>query len=80
MSTKKPATLRTYPVFDKISGKQRWIEAASRSEAIVRVYDPQVGEPLTAQQVAAVMREHGVDAVEAVETVETVAPAATKPE
>ena len=68
---KKAPTLRVYPI--QHGQNLRYIEAANPAAAVTFCFKPNIGEPLTAMQVLAVIREKGADKIE-------VATAATKPE
>lgn len=60
--TKKAPVLRTYPV--KVGDLTRYIEAASPAAAVTFAFRPVIGDPLTVQEVLAVVREKGSDAIE----------------
>ena len=62
-ATKKAPSTRVYPIVDK-DDKTRNVEASSASAAIVHVYKPQIGRPLSAGETMALVREHGVAAIE----------------
>ena len=69
---KKPATLRVYPIRDG-DNVTHYVEASSAAAAVTWLYKPVTGDPLTAMQVLAVIREKGADAIK-------VATSATKTE
>ncbi len=63
--TKKPVATRVYPVKDK-DGKQRHVEASSAAAAIVHVYRPEIGRPLSGSETTALIRASGIAAIEQV--------------
>jgi hypothetical protein len=66
---KKPATLRVYPVsIVAADGTKttRYIEAPSPAHALTFAFKPELGEPLTVQEVMQLIRAGGASAIESV--------------
>jgi hypothetical protein len=62
-TAKKPAATRVYPITVE-DGGVRYIEAETDVKAARFVLKTHIGKPLTGSEVAAIMREHGADAIE----------------
>jgi hypothetical protein len=66
---KKAPVTRVYPITVEDGPqvyKTRYIEASSPAQAVTHTFAPQIGEPLTVQEVMDVIRTKGADAIEKV--------------